>query len=1237
MIQDEITKLQQQQQRQRQSSAGVVQQQTVLRTTTGHSYYKLHVEMLQEVLSKRESVLGRNNQSVAETYRTLGQMYMVSSLFLFLDTTTTNSSGGYPYYPTHSTNNNDLLLLLQDVLPSVILPLFHNNNNSTTGSSRSGIPNISAAISSLITSSVMMVGTTQQQQRDDVHQQHHAENQQEDDDSSSTSTKMKNVITKAISMYRTYHRIQVVLYGTASVGSFLQMERSDFAIALSALQKFNTTVPLPSPASGVPGQHHHGHQAQHQLHHISRSMNQSIQYEMDGDNLRRFLQLPKAVVEYQKAARIEQLLWGVDNNPDLCYVWRKIACLTSIKHMDPSGSSSASSSSSSKDTKKNGGGTINADSSGGVTNGGDPVSINTDESAWEVCDRVSGKWFRHQPKGSLYPRVCSAIKKGDDYYKSQRYDNALKEYWKAATIKISDDSSDGTAGTNDPQHQQHVGATTPASSSSIVTPTGSARQLSKTKMVISTSSHSTRSIFRKPTQSVRALIQKELFEFFGSPDSRLPIIPDYYPPRPESGLDVGSSYVPSSSSHGRSRGGSRINKMSRHSESGRGDGRQYKTEYLDKKTDHTENKSHKYPQDQHQYQDDRSHPQVRRPSRVASAGSESTEEISNRDRSPQKYKEHQSQEEETTTFKSPSQRSNKMPFLNPPTPYQSQPYSQRTASSSYDQTSAATPSQSSSQPFSIRSTKSYDSKATPTNQQRPPVSSAGGSTFRPESVSSQIATDTTPVRPSRTSTEYSGGNTIREDADENSHSDGTDTDTFANADGFDPDDGDDGAAGGTSSNAITIATRESPTRTFSAGLVPTTSSVASSSKAGSVTSSSKTPQRANMLKRASSFSYIGKLAQKSVRGAKKKTGRALGGLSQSVHKLDMGLGKKQSEHSLMEDVSMASLGFDPNSNSPSPQEKKKASVGGKKAGKRPQNTQDPSTKAKQESEMASHESDASDDMSPQKPTRRKSFENLLSPIPPSPSSKSPSSIPDFANFGGNNNDYGDEESIDIIDIIDDEEEDGGDSTGTPDETLKERFINTSSVVVNLLETMKSTLSQKRRNYRRVVRTTLIELVENVQDMSAILQRQTFRLHIVINDGNNISGTTEEDFIDSIDRTAEARTHKLDRKSDEQLCEQIDQIFEECDEILSLAITTSDAAASQQQSQHPDGEISPRLDGCVKTFALEQTFVKQLRKGYVLQSASIVGDRDDDNESSSQSSSSVSSGESFATEDKPTRS
>mmetsp|Transcript_49973 Transcript_49973/g.121069 ORF Transcript_49973/g.121069 Transcript_49973/m.121069 type:complete len:1205 (+) Transcript_49973:458-4072(+) len=1204
--------------------------------------------MLQEVLSKRESVLGRNNQSVAETYRTLGQMYMVSSLFLFLDTTTTNSSGGYPYYPTHSTNNNDLLLLLQDVLPSVILPLFHNNNNSTTGSSRSGIPNISAAISSLITSSVMMVGTTQQQQRDDVHQQHHAENQQEDDDSSSTSTKMKNVITKAISMYRTYHRIQVVLYGTASVGSFLQMERSDFAIALSALQKFNTTVPLPSPASGVPGQHHHGHQAQHQLHHISRSMNQSIQYEMDGDNLRRFLQLPKAVVEYQKAARIEQLLWGVDNNPDLCYVWRKIACLTSIKHMDPSGSSAASSSS--KDAKNS-----RTDADGGDVNGGDPVSINTDESAWEVCDRVSGKWFRHQPKGSLYPRVCSVIKKGDDYYKSQRYDNALKEYWKAATIKISDSSDGATGGsTNDQQHQQqHVGPATPASSSSIVTPTGSARQLSKTKMVISTSSHSARSIFRKPTQSVRTLIQKELFEFFGSPDSRLPIIPDYYPPRPESGPDssfhVGSSSVPSSSSHGRSRGGSRINKMSRHSESGRGDGRQYKREYLDKKTDHTENKSHKYPS-QHQHEEERRQPQPRRPSRQASAGSESTEEISNRDRSPQKYKEHQSQEEETTTFKSPSQRSNKMPFLNPPTPYQSQPYSQRTVSSSYDQTSAGTPSQSSSQPFSIRS---YNSKATPTNQQRPPVSSAGDSTFRPESVSSQIASATTPIPPSRQSNAGSAGNAIREDENENSHSDGTDGDTFANADGFDPDDGDDGAAGGTTSRqeAFTPVTRDSPRRTFSAGLAPSTSSVASSSKAGSVTSSSKTPQRANMLKRASSFSYIGKLAQKSVRGAKKKTGRALGGLSQSMHKgfdmgLDMGLGKKKSEHSLMEDVSIASLGFDPNSQSPSPQEKKKSRVGSKKAGKRQDLSTSTASQPKspprkdkpKQIEMASSEGDASDDLLPQKPTRRKSFDNVLSPIPPSPSSKSPSSIPGFADFGGKNNDYGDEDSIDIVDIIGDEEEEESDSTGTPDQTLKERFINTSSVVVNLLETMKSTQSKNNEDKNRlVVRTTLIELVENVQDMSAILQRQTFRLHIVINDGNNISGTTEEDFIDSIERTAEARTHKLDRKTDEKLCEQIDQIFEECDEILSLAITTSDAAASQQQSQHPDGEISPRLDGCVKTFALEQTFVKQLRKGYVLQSASIVGDRDDDNESSSQSSSSVSSGESFATEDKPTRS
>jgi hypothetical protein len=59
-------------------------------------------------------------------------------------------------------------------------------------------------------------------------------------------------------------------------------------------------------------------------------------------------------------------------------------------------------------------------------------------------------------------------------------------------------------------------------------------------------------------------------------------------------------------------------------------------------------------------------------------------------------------------------------------------------------------------------------------------------------------------------------------------------------------------------------------------------------------------------------------------------------------------------------------------------------------------------------------------------------------------------------------------------------------------------------------------------------------------------------------------------------------------------------------------------------------IYPRLDECVKTFALEQTFVQQLRKGYALQSASILGHSSLSNVSSG--SSSVTSGESFATEE-----
>ena len=51
---------------------------------------------------------------------------------------------------------------------------------------------------------------------------------------------------------------------------------------------------------------------------------------MEGDLLRRIGDKKLALLEYQKAARLEELSFGRDN-PDLAFLHRKIACLTSMK------------------------------------------------------------------------------------------------------------------------------------------------------------------------------------------------------------------------------------------------------------------------------------------------------------------------------------------------------------------------------------------------------------------------------------------------------------------------------------------------------------------------------------------------------------------------------------------------------------------------------------------------------------------------------------------------------------------------------------------------------------------------------------------------------------------------------------------------------------------------------------------------------------------------------------------
>jgi hypothetical protein len=114
----------------------------------------------------------------------------------------------------------------------------------------------------------------------------------------------------------------------------------------------------------------------------------SARHEIEGDILRRFGDRRAAALEYQKAAKIEELAFGKDN-PDLAFLWRKMACLVSIKR------------------------------------------IHMHNIDFDDCDRPGNKWMRHS-KENLSNSVCAMIARGDKYYQSLLYIKAIKEYVKAA-------------------------------------------------------------------------------------------------------------------------------------------------------------------------------------------------------------------------------------------------------------------------------------------------------------------------------------------------------------------------------------------------------------------------------------------------------------------------------------------------------------------------------------------------------------------------------------------------------------------------------------------------------------------------------------------------------------------------------------------------------------------------------------------------------------------------------------
>jgi hypothetical protein len=175
---------------------------------------------------------------------------------------------------------------------------------------------------------------------------------------------------RAVVMHRAAHRINMILYGGHCVGSI----RGIFRLALHR--------------KGV---------AESKFSAIERDLECSMRHEVEGDLLRRFGLKGPAVIEYQKAASLEEAAFGREN-PDLAYLWRKIACMAAIRRSTTSG-------------------------------------IDIDQ-----MDRISSKWFRQQQKESrsmLDPKISTAVRRGDEFYRSLLYSLAVGEYQKATMVNVS--------------------------------------------------------------------------------------------------------------------------------------------------------------------------------------------------------------------------------------------------------------------------------------------------------------------------------------------------------------------------------------------------------------------------------------------------------------------------------------------------------------------------------------------------------------------------------------------------------------------------------------------------------------------------------------------------------------------------------------------------------------------------------------------------------------------------------
>jgi hypothetical protein len=133
---------------------------------------------------------------------------------------------------------------------------------------------------------------------------------------------------------------------------------------------------------------------------IQRDILRSMQFEIEGDLLRRQLASRKAaIIECQKVAELEETAFGRDD-PDLAFLWRKMAVLRSVRK-----------------------GMIQSVDFGSA-------------------DRMNQKWIKGF-KMSLFEPVCGAVQRGDMFYEDLLFDHAVGEHVNAMHVGMRCSEDEG--------------------------------------------------------------------------------------------------------------------------------------------------------------------------------------------------------------------------------------------------------------------------------------------------------------------------------------------------------------------------------------------------------------------------------------------------------------------------------------------------------------------------------------------------------------------------------------------------------------------------------------------------------------------------------------------------------------------------------------------------------------------------------------------------------------------------